>query len=85
MSEKKEEKKEKKEEKEKKKGILFKAKKNISEKFISSKTGKKVINKVLDEEMKTLITTVKEIISFETGKKEVHFIKKKKKKKKKNL
>ena len=58
-------------EKKKRKGLFFKAKKNMSEKFITSKTGKKVINKVLDDEMKELILTVKEIIAVETGKKEV--------------
>eukprot|EP01091_Cochliopodium_minus_P011985 TRINITY_DN3532_c1_g1_i1.p1 TRINITY_DN3532_c1_g1~~TRINITY_DN3532_c1_g1_i1.p1 ORF type:complete len:215 (-),score=68.02 TRINITY_DN3532_c1_g1_i1:165-809(-) len=70
-SNKKEKKEESKEEKVKKKGLLFKAKKNLSEKFITSKTGKKIINKILDDEMKTLISTVKEIISVETGKKEI--------------
>lgn len=54
-----------------KKSIFFKAKKNMSEKFMTSKTGKKLMNKVLDDDIKRLIVTVKDMISIESGKKEV--------------
>jgi len=51
-------------------GILFKAKKNLAGKAAVSGMGKAVIKKVIDDEIKQVITSVKHIIEVETGQKE---------------
>jgi hypothetical protein len=51
-------------------GILFKAKKNIAGKAASSGLGKTVMKKVIDDEIKQLLTCIKNIIAVEGGSKE---------------
>jgi len=52
-------------------GFIMKAKKNIAGKAATSSFGKSVINKVIDDEIKQLITCVKNIIAVESGSKEL--------------
>jgi len=52
-------------------GFMMKAKKNIAGKAATSSFGKSVINKVIDDEIKQLITCVKNIIAVESGSKDL--------------
>jgi hypothetical protein len=54
-----------------KSGFIFKVKKNIAGKAASSSVGKSVMKKVINEELKQLITCVKNIIAVESGSREL--------------
>jgi hypothetical protein len=52
-------------------GLMFKVKKNIAGKAASSSMGKSVMKKVLTDELKQLISCIKNIIAVESGSKEL--------------